>query len=180
MFNRAHLPLASDDGKQRLHQRVDGGPITGVTASSTALSLTANNADGDVLDAGEEVESDEDYSSSSITPAYGNNGDLTDDAFFECVYDGWNRLRKATRRMDALTQVAECRYDGRGRRPADYVVGPLGAVVDLAIQALQAWHRRAHPLELHGGRPFRRGGAPFRGRPKRAKWAARRLESGRV
>lgn len=52
LFNRAHLPLASDDGKQRLHQRVDGGPITGVTASSTALSLTANNADGDVLDAG--------------------------------------------------------------------------------------------------------------------------------
>lgn len=63
--------------------------------ASSAQTVDARDAHPtrDTLDAGDDVEIDDDFSSNSITLAYDNNGNLTDDGVFKYVYDGWNRLR---------------------------------------------------------------------------------------
>ena len=46
----------------------------------------------------------------------GAPGNLTDDGLYLFKYDAWNRLVKATRRLDALTLVATVAYDALHRR----------------------------------------------------------------
>lgn len=60
-----------------------------------------NNADGDILDGGDDVQIDDDFNSGVVSLAYDDNGNLMDDGVYLCVYDAWNRLRKATRRVDS-------------------------------------------------------------------------------
>ena len=75
-----------------------------------------NNSDGDIADAGDDVEIDDDFSSTTMSLTYDNNGNLTDDGLFKYVYDAWNRLVEVTRRVDDETTVAEYEYDGDDRR----------------------------------------------------------------
>ena len=75
-----------------------------------------NNSDGDIADAGDDVEIDDDFSSTTMSLTYDNNGNLTDDGLFKYVYDAWNRLVEVTRRVDDETTIAEYEYDGQNRR----------------------------------------------------------------
>ena len=75
-----------------------------------------NNSDGDIADAGDDVEIDDDFSSTTMSLTYDDNGNLTDDGLFKYVYDAWNRLVEVTRRVDDETTVAEYEYDGDDRR----------------------------------------------------------------
>ena len=75
-----------------------------------------NNSDGDIDDAGDDVEIDDDFSSTTMSLTYDNNGNLTDDGLFKFAYDAWNRLVEVTRRVDDETTVAAYEYDGRNRR----------------------------------------------------------------
>ena len=53
-----------------------------------------NNGDGDILDAGDDVQVSDNFSSNVMSLTYDNNGNLTDDGLYKYVYDAWNRLRK--------------------------------------------------------------------------------------
>ena len=75
-----------------------------------------NNSDGDIADAGDDVQIDDDFSSTTMSLTYDDNGNLTDDGVFKFVYDAWNRLVEVTRRVDDETTVAEYEYDGKNRR----------------------------------------------------------------
>ena len=79
-----------------------------------------NNSDGDILDAGDAIQANDDFSSNVVNLVYDDNGNLTRDGVFMYVYDGWNRLRKV-QRYDAddpndATTIAEYEYDGKNRR----------------------------------------------------------------
>ena len=56
-----------------------------------------NNADDDILDAGDDIQASDDFGSNVMSLSYDNNGNLTDDGVYHFVYDAWNRLRKAQR-----------------------------------------------------------------------------------
>jgi len=56
-----------------------------------------NNADADILDAGDDLQASDDFGSNAMSLSYDNNGNLTDDGVMHFVYDAWNRLRKAQR-----------------------------------------------------------------------------------
>ena len=75
-----------------------------------------NNSDGDIDDAGDDVQIDDDFSSTTMSLSYDDNGNLTDDGLFKYVYDAWNRLVEVTRRVDDETTVAEYEYDAKNRR----------------------------------------------------------------
>jgi hypothetical protein len=75
-----------------------------------------DNADGDILDAGDYIQIDDDFSSTTLSLTYDNNGNLTDDGVLKYVYDAWNRLVKAKRRVDAETVVAAYGYYADVRR----------------------------------------------------------------
>ncbi len=79
-----------------------------------------NNSDGDYLDAGDAIQSRDDFNSSNVTLVYDDNGNLARDGVFNYVYDAWNRLRQV-QRYDAddpndATTIAEYEYDGKNRR----------------------------------------------------------------
>ena len=87
-----------------------------------------NNADGDIDDAGDDIQIDDNFDDpgggvtwNKITLAYDANGNLTDDGLYLFTYDAWNRLVKATRRLDALTPVATVAYDALHRRASKVV-----------------------------------------------------------
>ena len=84
-----------------------------------------NNSDGDIADAGDDIQIEDDFSSNVMSLTYDNNGSLTDDGIFEYVYDGWNRLVEVTRRPDAETTVATYEYYGDNRR-SEKVVNNCG------------------------------------------------------
>ena len=88
-----------------------------------------NNADDDCDDGGDDVQIDDNFSSNAITLMYANNGSLTDDGIFLYVYDAWNRLVKAKRRVDQCNVVATYSYDGTNRR-AQYQIQNSGSEVD--------------------------------------------------
>jgi hypothetical protein len=49
-----------------------------------------NNADGDILDAGDDIQVSDDFNSATVSLTYDNNGNLTDDGVLRYVYDAWN------------------------------------------------------------------------------------------
>ena len=75
-----------------------------------------NNSDGDIADAGDDVQIDDDFSSTTMSLTYDDNGNLTDDGVFKFVYDAWNRLVTVTRRVDDKATIAAYEYDGQNRR----------------------------------------------------------------
>ena len=76
-----------------------------------------NNADGDIDDAGDDIQVSDSFNSDVITLSYDNNGNLTDDGIQDYDYDAWNRLVKVSRTADGdTTTVAEYEYDGKNRR----------------------------------------------------------------
>ena len=56
-----------------------------------------NNADGDIDDAGDDIQIDDDFNTNVITLSYDNNGNLTNDGLLKYEYDAWNRLVEAIR-----------------------------------------------------------------------------------
>ncbi len=56
-----------------------------------------NNADGDILDAGDAIQVSDNFNSNAMSLSYDNNGNLTNDGLYQYVYDAWNRLRKVNR-----------------------------------------------------------------------------------
>ena len=76
-----------------------------------------NNDDGDIADAGDDVQVADLFSSNAITLTYDNDGNLTADGLLGYVYDGWNRLVEVQRSAAGdTTTVATYAYDGRTRR----------------------------------------------------------------
>ena len=55
-----------------------------------------NNADNDIDDAGDDVQVDDDFSSTTITITRDNNGNVTDDGVYKYVYVAWNPGRAAS------------------------------------------------------------------------------------
>ncbi|MBU0639834.1 MAG: hypothetical protein KKB50_13280 [Planctomycetes bacterium] len=51
-----------------------------------------NNADADILDAGDEIQIQDDFNSNVMSLSFDNNGSLTDDGVYKFVYDACNRL----------------------------------------------------------------------------------------
>jgi len=74
------------------------------------------NDDDDIDDAGDYVIVDEDFSSTSVTVTYDDNGNLVDDGTFVYKYDAWNRLVKVQASEDSDVTIQESEYDGIGRR----------------------------------------------------------------
>ncbi len=79
------------------------------------------NADGDIADAGDDVQVDDNFDSAAISLSYDNNGNLTEDGVFKYVYDAWNRLVIVKRVPDAATTIATYAYDGLNRRASKVV-----------------------------------------------------------
>jgi YD repeat-containing protein len=50
-----------------------------------------NNGDGDILDAGDDVQVSDNFNSNVMSLTYDDNGNLTSDGVYQYVYDGWNR-----------------------------------------------------------------------------------------
>ena len=75
-----------------------------------------NNSDGDIADAGDDMQIEDDFNSNQTSLTYDNAGNLTDDGVYKYVYDAWNRLVEVTRRPDDTTTVAAYAYDGKNRR----------------------------------------------------------------
>ena len=76
-----------------------------------------NNDDGDIADAGDDVQVADLFSSNAITLTYDNDGNLTADGLLGYVYDGWNRLVEVERSAAGdTTTVAAYAYDGQNRR----------------------------------------------------------------
>ncbi|MBL8880219.1 MAG: hypothetical protein JNG88_13960, partial [Phycisphaerales bacterium] len=126
-----------------------------------------NNGDGDADDAGDDVQIEDDFASGVVTLAYDNNGNLTDDGVYKYVYDAWNRLRKATRRVDAETIVGTYVYLADTRR-ASKVVGNSGVEATFGDGGNQTVHYydddRRNLIEIRNGsdettRQFVWGGA---------------------
>ncbi|HUU95281.1 MAG TPA: RHS repeat-associated core domain-containing protein [Phycisphaerae bacterium] len=75
-----------------------------------------NNSDDDIADAGDDIQVDDSFGSNVLSLSYDNNGNLTDDGVYKFVYDAWNRLVEAKRRVDAETSVATYAFLGNNRR----------------------------------------------------------------
>jgi RHS repeat-associated protein len=75
-----------------------------------------NNGDDDIDDAGDDVVVNEDFCSTSATPAYDHAGNLITDAAFVYVYDAWNRLVKVRSKNDADVTIQTADFDALGRR----------------------------------------------------------------
>ncbi len=85
-----------------------------------------NNGDGDILDAGDDLQVSDDFASNVMSLTYDDNGNLTDDGVLRYVYDGWNRLRKVNRSADGdTTTLATYAYLPDNRR-ANKVVEKCG------------------------------------------------------
>ena len=81
-----------------------------------------NNGDGDILDAGDDIQVLDPFTSNQMSLTYDHNGSLTDDGVLRYVYDAWNRLRKASRYADGdTTMIAEYKYLGDTRRASKVV-----------------------------------------------------------
>ena len=81
-----------------------------------------NNGDGDILDAGDDLQVSDNFSSNVMSLTYDNNGNPTDDGVLRYVYDGWNRLRKAQRYADGdTTTIATYSYLADNRRASKVV-----------------------------------------------------------
>ena len=81
-----------------------------------------NNGDGDILDAGDDLQVSDNFSSNVMSLTYDNNGNPTDDGVLRYVYDGWNRLRKAQRYADGdTTTIATYSYLPDNRRASKVV-----------------------------------------------------------
>jgi RHS repeat-associated protein len=81
-----------------------------------------NNGDGDILDAGDDLQVSDNFSSNVMSLTYDNNGNLTDDGVLRYVYDAWNRLRKAQRYADGdTTTIATYGYLPDTRRASKVV-----------------------------------------------------------
>ncbi len=81
-----------------------------------------NNADGDIADAGDDLQVVDLFSSNAITLTYDNDGNLTADGLLAYVYDGWNRLVEVERSAAGdTTTVATYAYDGKTRRVSKVV-----------------------------------------------------------
>ncbi len=109
-----------------------------------------NNSDGDYVDAGDAIQSRDDFNSSSVTLVYDDNGNLTRDGVFNYVYDAWNRLREV-QRYDAddpndVTTIAEYEYDGKNRRTQKTVTnsGVEAAPNDGGNTTLHYYYGRHH------------------------------------
>ena len=92
------------------------------------------NADGDLSSAGDRLQIDDTFDDpgggvtwNQITPGYDANGNLTDDGIYLFTYDAWNRLVRATRRVDPLTHADRqalavyCDTWSRWREASDFV-----------------------------------------------------------
>jgi RHS repeat-associated protein len=85
-----------------------------------------NDGNGN-LDADDDVQVDDDFSSATLTMSYDGNGNLTGDGVYHYVYDAWNRLRKVQRVADGdTTTLAEYQYLPDNRR-ASKVVSHCGS-----------------------------------------------------
>jgi hypothetical protein len=81
-----------------------------------------NNGDGDILDAGDDIQMSDDFNSNVMSLTYDNNGNLTDDGVLHYVYDGWNRLKKVNRYADGdTTTIATYSYLPDNRRASKVV-----------------------------------------------------------
>jgi hypothetical protein len=81
-----------------------------------------NDADGDIADAGDDIQVLDSFDSSVMSLTYDDNGNLTDDGVLRYVYDGWNRLVKAQRYADGdTTTIGEYRYLPDNRRASKVV-----------------------------------------------------------
>jgi hypothetical protein len=83
--------------------------------SSVVKAGYDGNADDDLDDAGDNLAVNETFGSTTITPTYDHNGNLTFDGTFKYTYDVWNRLVKVTL-DDPDVVIQQARYDGLGRR----------------------------------------------------------------
>ena len=54
-----------------------------------------SNGDGDILDAGDDIQASDDFGTNVLTLTYDDNGNLAHDGVYQFVYDAWNRLAKA-------------------------------------------------------------------------------------
>jgi RHS repeat-associated protein len=81
-----------------------------------------NDADGDIADAGDDIQVLDSFDSSVMSLTYDDNGNLTDDGVLRYVYDGWNRLVKAQRCADGdTTTIGEYGYLPDNRRASKVV-----------------------------------------------------------
>jgi hypothetical protein len=113
-----------------------------------------NNGDGDILDAGDELQVDDDFSTNVITLSYDNNGNLTDDGVLKFGYDAWNRLAQATRRVDAQTVIGTYHYLGNTWRASKVVTncGPEAVANDGGNTTVNFYYsQRWQILEMRNG-----------------------------
>ena len=78
-----------------------------------------NNADDGIDGTGDAIIYTEDFATTCVSPTYDNNGELTEDRWFQYTYDAWNGLVKAETKDDAEgddVTIAAYTYDGTGRR----------------------------------------------------------------
>jgi RHS repeat-associated protein len=85
------------------------------------------DSDADITDAGDTIEVADDFTSSSMSLSYDNNGNLTNDGVLQYVYDGWNRLKLVQRKAahsgqaDDVTTLATYAYLPDNRRASKVV-----------------------------------------------------------
>jgi len=85
------------------------------------------NGDGDILDAGDEIQVADSFDSNVVSLSYDNNGNLTNDGVYQYVYDGWNRLVQVQRKAahsgqaDDVTTIATYAYLADNRRASKLV-----------------------------------------------------------
>ncbi|MBE7456581.1 MAG: RHS repeat-associated core domain-containing protein [Planctomycetia bacterium] len=98
-----------------------GAALSGWDALFDNLKVGYDADDDDDLDGSDDVVLDEDFSSTSVSPTHDDAGNLTKDADYAYVYDGWNNLVKVRAQNDADVVVGVYAYYADNRRASKVV-----------------------------------------------------------
>ncbi|MBE7456584.1 MAG: RHS repeat-associated core domain-containing protein [Planctomycetia bacterium] len=98
-----------------------GVALSGWDALFDNLKVGYDADDDDDLDGSDDVVLDEDFSSTSVSPTHDDAGNLTKDADYAYVYDGWNNLVKVRAQNDADVVVGVYAYYADNRRASKTV-----------------------------------------------------------
>ncbi|MBE7456511.1 MAG: RHS repeat-associated core domain-containing protein [Planctomycetia bacterium] len=98
-----------------------GAALCGWDALFDNLKVGYDADDDDDLDGSDDVVIDEDFSSTSVAPTHDDAGNLTKDADYAYVYDGWNNLVRVKAQNDADVVVGVYAYYADNRRASKTV-----------------------------------------------------------
>ena len=121
-----------------------GVALSGWDALFDNLKVGYDADDDDDLDGSDDVVIDEDFSSTSVSPTHDDAGNLTKDADYAYVYDGWNNLVKVRAQNDADVVVGVYAYYADNRRASKTVTnrGDLDGVTYFFYDGLREIEER--------------------------------------